>query len=71
MYTVPKYKPANPPAANKLNAWVSNGNGKLSEHRAVITPVVIPIMPNALPTLDVACDARPVIPPMQAKLAAK
>lgn len=36
-----------------------------------MTPVDIPMIPRALPTLEVDCEAKPVIPPIQAREAAK
>lgn len=67
----PSVNPTAPPAPNRHNACVSNGAGKLREHKAVKTPVDIPMSPKALPTLAVACEASPLIPPMQHRDAAR
>ncbi len=67
----PNNKPAVPPAVSNTNAWVSKGAGKFNAHNAVTIPVLTPIIPNALPTLEDACDDSPVIPPMQHNDAAR
>lgn len=68
---LPKARPRVPPVPSRKRAWVSSGAEKFNAHRAVITPVLTPIIPIALPTLAVACDANPVIPPIQQSDAAK
>ncbi len=68
---LPKTNPAAPPRPNKNNACVKRGPAKFNEHKAVITPVEIPMRPRALPTRDVDCEAKPEIPPMQQSAAAK
>ncbi len=67
----PRVRPTAPPAPSKHNAWVNSGAGKFNAHKAVKTPVEIPVIPSALPILAVDCEARPVIPPIQHNEAAK
>ena len=68
---LPNNKPAEPPAPNNISAWVNNGAVKFNEHNAVITPIEIPVIPNAFPILAVDWEASPLIPPIQHNDAAK
>lgn len=60
-----------PAAPKRTKAYVSKGVGKFKANNAVIIPLDTPIIPRALPTLAVFYEARPLIPPIQHKLAVR